>query len=142
MHCRCCGNELPNENAVVCIKCGCDPRTGNAFCPHCGAQVTQQQIVCTKCGCSLISPQFQTGDAQTSSSSVDRTVAGLLAVLLGIGVHQFYMGNTKSGILHLVITFATCGIGSIVSVIEGFKYLCMSDEEFYNTYVLNKKDWF
>ena len=139
MFCRHCGNELPNENAVACMNCGCDPRTGKAYCPFCGCQVNEQQIVCIQCGNFLNSQPTFTGTAQRS---VDRTVAGILALLLGIGVHQFYMGNTKSGILHLVVTFATCGVGSIISVIEGFIYLTMSDEEFYNTYILNKKDWF
>ncbi|MBR0237651.1 MAG: TM2 domain-containing protein [Thermoguttaceae bacterium] len=74
--------------------------------------------------------------------TVDRTTAALFALLLGIGIHQFYMGNTKSGILHLLVTIGTCGMGSIISLIEGIIYLSMSDNDFYYTYILNKKDWF
>ena len=32
MYCKNCGNEL-NENAVACLKCGCDPKKGNKNCP-------------------------------------------------------------------------------------------------------------
>lgn len=142
MFCRHCGNELPNEYAVACMNCGCDPRTGIAYCPFCGSQVNEQQIVCVKCGSYLNSQPAYPGAPPAQRSAVDRTTAGLLAILLGIGIHQFYMGNTKSGVLHLVVSFATCGVGTIISLIEGIKYLSMSDEEFYYTYILNKKDWF
>ena len=33
-------------------------------------------------------------------------------------------------------------MGSIISLIEGIIYLSMSDNDFYYTYILNKKDWF
>jgi hypothetical protein len=30
----------------------------------------------------------------------------------------------------------------VISLIEGILYLTKSDEEFYNTYIANKKEWF
>ncbi len=72
-----------------------------------------------------------------------KLVAGLLGILLGgFGIHKFYLGYTKEGIIQIVITFFTCGIGSIVGLIEGILYLTKSDQEFVNTYLANKKGWF
>jgi TM2 domain-containing membrane protein YozV len=72
-----------------------------------------------------------------------KLVAGLLGILLGgFGIHKFYLGYTKEGIIQIVITFVTCGIGSLVGLIEGILYLTKSDQEFVNTYITNKKAWF
>lgn len=69
--------------------------------------------------------------------------AGICGILLGgWGVHKFILGYTQEGIIQIVITIVTCGIGAIVGLIEGIIYLTKSDEEFYNTYVANKKGWF
>jgi hypothetical protein len=46
----------------------------------------------------------------------------------------------------LLGTFLTCGMGSLVTsiigLIEGIIYLTKTDEEFVNTYIVNKKGWF
>lgn len=52
MYCRTCGNMI-NDNAEVCVKCGCKPLIGKAYCQNCGTKTTYQQIICTKCGISL-----------------------------------------------------------------------------------------
>jgi len=52
------------------------------------------------------------------------------------------LGYTKEGILQIVLTFLTCGFGGIVPLIEGIIYLTKSDEEFYQTYQVNKRGWF
>jgi hypothetical protein len=41
-----------------------------------------------------------------------------------------------------VLTFVTCGAGSIIGLIEGILYLTKTDEDFYQTYVVQKKAWF
>ncbi|MFK5983395.1 MAG: TM2 domain-containing protein [Flavobacteriaceae bacterium] len=70
-------------------------------------------------------------------------IAGILAILIGgFGIHKFVLGYTKEGIIQIVITFITCGAGSIVGLIEGIIYLTKSDEEFYNTYQVGRKPWF
>ena len=72
-----------------------------------------------------------------------RVVAGVLAILLGyLGVHKFYLGYKKEGIIQLVVGLITCGASSIVSIIEGVIYLMKSDEEFVETYQVNQKPWF
>ena len=69
--------------------------------------------------------------------------AGVLALLLGgWGVHKFYLGYTGAGVIQLVLTFATCGIGGLVPLVEGIIYLTKSDREFVRTYQRGRKEWF
>lgn len=77
------------------------------------------------------------------SASNKKVVAGILGILLGgFGVHKFYLGYTKEGVIQLVITIATCGILGFLGLIEGIIYLTKSDEEFDKTYVQGKRGWF
>ena len=72
-----------------------------------------------------------------------KIAAGICGILLGgLGIHKFILGYTKEGIIQLIVSVATCGIGSIIGLIEGIIYLTKSDEEFVKTYVQNKKGWF
>ena len=72
-----------------------------------------------------------------------RILAGVLAIVLGgLAVHKFILGYTKTGIIQLILTFATCGLVGLISLIEGIIYLTKTDEEFINTYQANKKEWF
>ncbi len=90
--------------------------------------------------------------------SEKKMAAGVLAILLGaLGVHKFYLGYTKEGIILLlstliilpVLTLVTCGFASafypvvfIIPIIEGVIYLTMKDEQFDNTYIRGNKPWF
>jgi len=72
-----------------------------------------------------------------------KVVAGVLGILLGgFGIHKFILGYTQEGIIQLVITLVTCGLGSLIGFIEGIIYLTKTDEEFYQTYQVGKKGWF
>lgn len=76
-----------------------------------------------------------------------KVVAGILAILLGsLGIHKFYLGYTTEGIIMAaisVISFGTLAfIPGIIGLIEGIMYLTKTDQEFYQTYVANKKKWF
>lgn len=54
-----------------------------------------------------------------------KMVAGLLGLFLGAyGIHNFYLGNTKKGIIQIVVTIVTCGIGGLWGFIEGIMILC------------------
>ncbi|CAN5647792.1 hypothetical protein BH24ACT4_BH24ACT4_16030 [soil metagenome] len=54
----------------------------------------------------------------------EKLVAGLLGILIGsFGVHNFYLGNTSKGIIQIVVTIVTCGIGGIWGLIEGIMIL-------------------
>lgn len=57
-----------------------------------------------------------------------RIAAGILAILLGAyGIHSFYLGNTSRGLVQLLVSFLTCGIGAIVmqiwGILDGIKLL-------------------
>lgn len=52
----------------------------------------------------------------------DRIVGAILAIFLGdFGIHHFYTGDTKDGILHLC--FFWCGIPALIGFIEGIIWL-------------------
>lgn len=54
-----------------------------------------------------------------------KIAAGLLGIFLGgWGIHRFYLGYTKMGIIQIIVTLVTCGFGSIWGFIEGILILC------------------
>ncbi len=76
-----------------------------------------------------------------------KIVAGVCGIVAGgLGIHKFVLGLTTPGIIMLCVTVLTCGAGLIVmgpiGLIEGIIYLTKSDEEFYQTYAVQKKGWF
>lgn len=79
----------------------------------------------------------------TKEQKDKKLIAGILGIVLGgLGVHKFYLGYQKEGIIQIVITVLTCGVGSLVGLIEGILYLTKSDDEFVATYIVGKKPWF
>lgn len=71
-----------------------------------------------------------------------KVVAGILGILLGgLGIHKFYLGYTKEGVIQILLMFL-CGLGSLIGLVEGIMYLTKSDEEFVATYINGKKGWF
>lgn len=53
-----------------------------------------------------------------------KVVAGVLGILLGgFGVHRFYLGYTTIGIVQIVVTVLTCGIGAVWGLVEGILIL-------------------
>lgn len=80
---------------------------------------------------------------EVSPQENQRVLAGILAIVLGgFGVHKFILGYTEEGVIQMVITISTCGAGSIIGIIEGIIYLTKSDEDFYQTYQVEKRGWF
>ncbi|QIE59751.1 TM2 domain-containing protein [Rasiella rasia] len=84
-----------------------------------------------------------------------KMLAGLLGIFLGgFGAHKFILGYTKEGLILLgillisfplmciIIGAFTMYIPIIIGLVEGIIYLTKSDEEFYETYQVNKKPWF
>jgi hypothetical protein len=52
-------------------------------------------------------------------SDKSRLVAGLLQLFLGgLGIGRFYLGYTNIGVIQIVVTVLTCGIGSIWGLID------------------------
>jgi len=72
-----------------------------------------------------------------------KIVAGILGILLGgFAAHKFFLGYTKTAIIQLVVSVVTCGAGGLIGFVEGIIYLTKSDQEFVDTYITNKKEWF
>jgi TM2 domain-containing membrane protein YozV len=76
-----------------------------------------------------------------------KIAAGICGILLGsLGIHKFILGMTTPGVIMLLITVLTCFLGSIITqvigIIEGVIYLTKSDQDFYETYMVGKKEWF
>jgi TM2 domain-containing membrane protein YozV len=52
-------------------------------------------------------------------SDKSKLVAGLLQLFLGgFGIGRFYLGYTNIGVIQIVVTILTCGIGSIWGLID------------------------
>jgi len=78
----------------------------------------------------------------TNSQENKKVLTGLLAILLGsFGIHKFILGYNSEGIIQILLNIV-CGLGGIIGIIEGIIYLTKTDEEFYQTYQVNKKGWF
>ena len=141
MYCRNCGQSV-DDKAIACPQCGVVPWKENKFCSNCGATTQPNQIMCVKCGSSLV----QKGSGVYGKS---RIAAGILGIVLGwLGIHKFYLGYTKEGLIMLLVSilgsFIKIGpfVMGIIGLIEGITYLVKSDEDFYATYVQGKKGWF
>ena len=130
-------------------------------CPRCATQNSGLNSRCLNCGTAMPvapMPMQQMPHQQTQLPGADKKIAaGICGILLGgFGVHKFILGYQNEGIIllsaylvGLVITMITCGVGvfipvavGIVGLVEGIIYLTKSDEEFVQTYVVNKKPWF
>ncbi len=90
------------------------------------------------------------GNAFDEIGGKSKMVAGLLALFFGgLGVHKFYLGYNRAGIIMLLVTvfgIILLGLPSLIiagiAFIEGIIYMTKSDEDFYMTYVKNRKEWF
>ena len=122
MYCKNCGNTI-NENAAICVQCGCAVGTGSNYCPTCGQPTAPGAAVCTNCGVAL------TAEAPAAPGAKSKMTAGLLGIFLGaFGVHNFYLGFTGKAVAQLLITLLSCfflsPVFGISGLIEGIMLLC------------------
>ena len=114
MFCKNCGVEM-NEGAAACMSCGFAKGAGEKFCGNCGAEINPGAAICVKCGAAVKAA----GGEQKS-----KLVAVLLAFFLGgIGIHDFYLGYNKYGIIKIVLTVCTGVGGSIWALIDFIRLL-------------------
>ncbi len=89
------------------------------------------------------------------SGDKNKLIAGLLGIFLGgLGVHKFYLGYNKPGIIMAAMTiggFLTSWLiigllplmaASLIGFIEGIIYIVTSDEDFERKYVQGQHHWF
>jgi TM2 domain-containing membrane protein YozV len=89
----------------------------------------------------------ENGNSVAQPEENKKILAGILAILLGpLGIHKFILGYQKEGIIMLLVSILTCGIGAgimgLIGLIEGIIYLTKTDEDFYQIYQINQKPWF
>lgn len=96
---------------------------------------------------SSLPPNFGSAPGPVAGRASNKVAAGICGILLGgFGIHKFILGYTGTGLLMLLISILTCGLGyavmHLIGLIEGIVYLTKSDEEFVRTYVDGRKEWF
>jgi TM2 domain-containing membrane protein YozV len=78
-------------------------------------------------------------EKEEKKEAPSRVVIALLAIFLGwTGIHRFMLGDTTGGIIRI----CTCGGCGLLGWVEGIIYLLKTDEEFHQTYVVEKKAYF
>lgn len=122
-YCRNCGEMLSAPN-TECPRCHVANGAGHNYCQSCGAATLPTATVCSRCGVLLTPDPAQAayaaapGAANTAPKS--RLAAGLLGIFLGgLGIHSFYLGNTTKGVIQILVSLLTCGLGSLWGFIEG-----------------------
>ncbi len=118
MYCKNCGNEI-NENAFACMSCGFAKGDGNKYCANCGTEINPGAVICTSCGAAVQAAKTTVGGEQKS-----KWVAVLLCFFLGgFGIHDFYLGYNKYGIIKIVLTCCTGVGGSIWALVDFIRLL-------------------
>ena len=138
-------------------------------CPHCGValQIPASQAGAI-CACPVCQGKFQAPVPSAMMPGMGpggppplpphvrdfvskKTAAGVCGILLGgLGIHKFILGLTSAGVIMLLVSLVglvcTMGIStlvmSVIGLVEGIIYLSKSDEDFYQTYAVEKKQWF
>ncbi len=132
MFCKNCGNEI-DPNAAICVKCGFQNGTGANYCGNCGAQTAPGANVCTQCG-------FALNAVPAGAEQKSKLVAVLLAFFIGgFGVHDFYLGYTKYGVIKIVLTLCTGVGGSVWALIDFIRLLTGSLDKDANGVPLKKE---
>ncbi|MCM1540092.1 MAG: NINE protein [Blautia sp.] len=126
--CRNCGEAYPDDDTVMCVKCGVSRGQGIHYCHSCGRSLDPGHTICMYCG----TVRRAAGNVDAKS----RQVAGLLGIFLGgFGIHNFYLGYTTKAVTQLACAIAGClasciGIGVLVvlamivwGIVEGIMIL-------------------
>lgn len=117
MFCRNCG-EAMNDNQAICLKCGVKTGEGNAYCANCGNAVSADAAVCLNCGVAI-----KKAGAEGDLAGKDKITMALVCFFLGgLGIHNFMMGESKKGVVKIVLSLCV-GIGGILALIDFIKIL-------------------
>ncbi|HBJ35234.1 MAG TPA: hypothetical protein DDZ51_10865 [Planctomycetaceae bacterium] len=139
----------------------------NVNCPHCQVHLSiHPSQAGSVVACPICAGKFQIPIPTASSTyrqphsehfvpsevkafASKKIAAGICGIMLGtLGVHKFVLGLNSSGAIMLAVSiFGACLYLPIlammtIGMIEGIIYLSKSDEDFYQTYAVQKKEWF
>ena len=130
-------------------------QAGNsAECPNCSGKFQIPLPVASPSGSNAFYDRASSPEVRAFASK--KVAAGVCGLLLGVfGVHKFILGLNKPATIMLAsaifcLTFGLClilpmfllPVLHIVGLIEGILYLTKSDEEFYQTYAVEEREWF
>ncbi len=139
-------------------------------CPYCHLQTTASLsqaghvIECPKCVAKFQVP-FATANSSTGNRVTNpayqefvskKVAAGICGILLGgLGIHKFILGFNNAGAIMLsvyllsaitgmclFVPFLAAAAMQVIGLVEGVLYLTKTDEEFYQLYAVQKKEWF
>lgn len=113
MYCRDCGQIISNDS-LRCTNCGTRKGLGDNYCYRCGSRIKSNSIeVCEFCGAKL-----NNNIDELNIKIKNKLLAGLLALFLGgMGIHRFYLGYIKIGIVQLSLWVLGYFTGDITWVI-------------------------
>lgn len=113
MYCRDCGQLISNDS-LKCTNCGTRKGLGDNYCYRCGSRIKSNSIeVCEFCGAKL-----NNNIDELNIKIKNKLLAGLLALFLGaMGIHRFYLGYIKIGIVQLSLWILGYFTGGITWVI-------------------------
>lgn len=81
---------------------------------------------------SMLSPQ-------NSDVVSKKTLCGIMAIIFGcLGIQYYIIGKIGGGLVTMLLTIVTCGLWSILTLVQGILMLTMSDEEFYQKYIVTQ----
>lgn len=125
-----------------------------AYCKNCGKGIADDAKFCPSCGQSGMEVLKSNQQSMTPSPTIvyvqapqqqqvyvykiekSKGVALLLCFFLGgLGIHQFYLGNTVAGVAYLLFSW-TC-IPALISIVDFIILLCMSEAYFHQKYDRN-----
>ena len=118
MYCKNCGKEM-NDNQAICLNFCVQTGNGNAYCANCGNPVNADAVVCLNCGVAIKKAAVGEGDL----AGKDKVTMALVCFFLGgLGIHNFMMGETKKGVVKIVLSLCL-DIGGILALIDFIKIL-------------------
>lgn len=124
--CRHCGKPV-NQDAAICLSCGCPPATGKAFCGNCGNAVKPEQTVCLSCGAAVAAGGGSNNEPIRNNGKSASTATILSCLVIGLG--QMYLGQIMKGVAILLggfvlstVTYGILGLPIwIAAMIDAYK---------------------
>lgn len=84
-------------------------------------------------------PAYGQPQGYYSDASGKRVAAGVLAILLGgLGVQYFYINKIGGGFITILLSLVTCGLWSVLTLVQGILMLTMTDQEFDRKFIYTK----